>query len=426
MHLLHALRTVSRMESSSVRAMVFDDIASRSPKIRLVLRIHSLCRTLGVAHMLVGVYGVSYYIRCVLPQRSVRWLGIGCYPNELRHLDEIDRLMQDYAPARVTWKLVHFRGVWDVIRTIPNIKKLWRFCRLVKHIERRHGFMPACRVMATLFLYIRFSQWFVAHGCNAVVTTSDYSPDGAALTCAAAQHGVKRIIVPHALPSLEVDGRSMLSFDGYVLDSNAMRARFEYFQPITGEVVYRGLESVYAPLDITGLDNHSLHVAILLSGATNLDVLRQLIHTILQQHDARILVRGHPVDFANPDFSELQHISEHVQLSRGSSLMDDVRGKDLMIAANSTVILQGLRMGVPTVFCDALDGLPHDYNGFARDGLVYELPDISVVDVRDVRVFYEREDWCVRMEYFDAGYGRDAAQMQAQVKDALHRWMIRS
>ncbi|NBO17910.1 MAG: hypothetical protein EBV03_01555, partial [Proteobacteria bacterium] len=239
MQLLLALRTVSRIESSPIREEVFRDIASRSVAIRLALRVYALCRRLGLAPLLVGAYGFSYFVRLVLPDKPVRWLAVGLYANEVKELNALEALLGADAPVRVGWRLLNGQGLRAV-----RLRRLRRLYRVVAQLERRHGFMPACRVIATLFLYLRFHGWLSAMRPQAVIATSDYSPDGAALTAAAGSLGIKRIYVPHALPSLQI-ARSMLAFDAYVFDSEAMAARFASIAPIRGEVVYRGVRGGY-------------------------------------------------------------------------------------------------------------------------------------------------------------------------------------
>lgn len=410
MQLLLALRAVSRIESSAIREGVFRDIASRSPAIRLALRAHALCRRLGLGPLLVGAYGFSYFVRLVLPGQRVRWLAVGLYANEVKELDALAVLLGPDAPARVGWRLFNVQGLGAV-----RLRKLRSLYRMVVHIERRHGFMPACRVMATLFMYLRFHAWLKAMQPNAVVVTSDYSPDGAALTAAAGSLGIRRVYVPHALPSLQI-GRSMLAYDAYVFDSEAMRERFSRLAPIAGEVVYRGVRG-----------GHTLmkrmppgRVGVFLAGATHMEGLLAMVRA-LSGRFAEVLVRGHPVDFTNPDFTQVEQAAANVRISRGQALEQDAASCTLVVAGNTTAILEVLRQGVPVVYSAQLDTIPRDYNGFVTDGLVPELVSPEALQPQAVQNFFDAA-WEKRMRYFDAGYGQDAQALRTQLVAALKRW----
>lgn len=419
MQLLLALRVVSRIESSPVRATVFEDIAGRSWVIRLVLRLYHTAQVFGLEHLLVAGYAASYYVRAVLPKSKTQVLGVGFYANELRSLHLAEGLLAPQKLCKVGWQLLNPAGVIALFSGTGKWYKTWR---LIKRIQQQHDFMPACRVMATLFLYIRFRQWFLAHGAQAVIVTSDYSPDGAAMTAAANVSGAKTIYIPHALPSLAIERYYMLGFDYYLLQSEAMMRRFSHWRKIDGEIFYQGVRGSYAPLQLANLDASRVKIGILLSGATRMDRLRELIISLLKQHTPEmILVRGHPVDFTNPDFSALTQIDGRVKISQGAALEEDVGACDVMISSNSTVIVDSLRMGTPTVFYDGLDDLPYDYNGLVSDGLVPAMKDTQL-DIAKVKDFFSR-DWLLQMQYFDSAYAQDRAQLDEQVSEILQQWV---
>lgn len=416
MKLLKALRRVSRIESSPIREAVFQDIAGRSVIIRGVVQVHGLCRRIGISHWMVAAYGFSHYLRASLPEKDARWLGIASFPNELRQLDDLDAVMgPGWEAARVRWR-------WNM-QGLPALswKDMKRILRLVRHIDSTHRFMPACRITAALFLYVRLRSWLEAHKPRAIVVTSDYAPDAVALSAAAAQAGIVRLYVPHALPSLKIAGR-VLDFDLYLFDSEAMHSRFHSMSPITGKVIYRGVRGMHRDMLLGGLQSGKPRIGIFLSGGADVNALRNTILGIARLSPQVVLVRGHPVDFANPDFSQLHRISPLVKVSEGTTLEQDTKACDVIIAGNTTAILECLRMGVPTVYLGALDHIPHDYNGFVADGLVPEIHDASELDPVAVAAFYS-EEWLQRMRYFDAAYGVDARVVKRQVRDHIIAWL---
>lgn len=414
MHLLRALRTVARMESLPAREEVFQDIARRSPLIRLVLGVYACARPLGLAPLLVGAYGFSYFLRVVLP-RGARCLGVGFYPNELKKLAEMNALMGEGWLANVGWKLPNGQGLRAALCGAGGA---WRVYGLTVRLVRGLSFMAGCRVVATLFLYVRFYGGLKKLRPQAVLVTSDYSPDGAALAAAAGALGITRIYVPHALPSMYVKGRTLLDFELYILDSEAMQRRFAAMWPLSGAVVLRGVGGQMRPMQLARLDAKKPRFGIFLSGLTHMPALLALVKGLERFSPGCILVRGHPVQFVNPDFAAVGQASAAVRISRGTSLLEDADACDLIIAPNSTMFLEVLKFGVPCVYYAALDNAPHDYNGLVADGLLPEISGVEQLDMAALAAFY-RQHWEARMEYFDAAYGQDAAALERRVKQAL-------
>lgn len=419
MQLLRALRTVSRIESSEIRENVFLDIAGRQPVIRLVLFVYGIAKSLGISHLMVAGYGLSYFVRAQLPRHKVRWLGIAVYPNEVKQLDDLDRVMgEGWQVSRVVWQLFSLRAIFLLWGAVLRVRRMRRVLRLVRRIDATHRFMPACRVTAALFLYLRLKPWLAQQRPRAVVVTSDYSPDGAALAAAAGSLGIMRIYMPHALPSFHLPGRGLLTYELYVFDSEAMHSRFATMGATGGEVVYRGVRGQHKALQLERLREVEPCIGIFLSGFTNMAVLESTIRGLVRFEPRRILVRGHPVDFSNPDFSKLADINPLVTISRGATLEGDAEACDVILAGNTTAILETLRMGVPTVYYGKLDMITHDYNGFVADRLAPEIADVTALDLRMVEEFFS-SGWVERMHYYDAAYGRDAEDLQRQVRGAI-------
>lgn len=389
------------------------DIARRHVVIRLVLRIHAACRVVGISHVLVALYGALYFLRAALPAGRVRWLGTAVYPNEVKQLDDIEQVMgEGWQVARVQW-----RFSWNAFKAMMGFRRARTVLRLVRHLDRRYRFMPACRATVTLFLYLRFRRWLAAQPPKAVLVTSDYSPDGAALNSAASSAGVARIYSPHALPSLHIAGRNLLDYDLYLFDSEAMQARFASIAPLRGRVVYRGVRGGYLPMRLAGLEAAQPRIGIFLSSGANLPVLKALIAALGRLNPKVILVRGHPVEFSNPDFSQVGQLPG-VKISQGTKLEEDVAACDVIIGGNSTVILESLRLGTPTAYHAGLDLIPYDYNGFVAEGLVRDIAPVEAFEIRALAAFFGAE-WLASMRYFDAGYGQDAQVMAAALREQL-------
>ncbi len=418
MHLLKAIRTVARLESSPERQRVFDDIARRSRTIRFALYAHRLCRLLKCSHLLVALYGLAYFVRAGLPGHTPLWLTTGIYPNEHKQLDRIDALMGQNAPARIAWSFKQKDGWRAAFGALRHPRGVLRLLKAFKRIEARLPFMAACRVAMALFLYVRFRQWLERQTVQAVLVTSDYSPDAAALSTAAASLRIKRAYLPHALPGALMAGRTLLDYELYVFDSYAMRDRFAACSKLEGAIVYRGIHGEPYPLRCDGLMKKPLNIGIFLSAAASLNAVAETVESLARLNPALILIRGHPVQFSNPDFSAIAQAAPYVEVSSGISLAQDSKRCDLIVAGNTTAVLEVLKNGTPVVYLPTLDGTSFDYNGFVQNGLVPLISSAAELDLASVAAFY-RPGWEERMQYFDAAYGQNPAALDAEVKHAL-------
>jgi hypothetical protein len=423
MPLLKAIRSISRLESSALRESVFQDIASRNVIIRCAVTIHRLCRRLGISHYLIGFYGLSYFVRARMPQSTPQSLATAVYPNEIKQLDDLDDLMGTAKPMRVQWSFAHTGGWLALLGNARHLRDVARFMRLFKKIENRLSFMPACRVAEMLFLFIRFRNWLESNRVRAVIVTSDYAPDSAALTCAAASLGIARIYMPHALPSYStLTGRTLLDYEYYIFDSKAMHDRFANKGALGGQVIYRGIRGESRPLQTGRLDRPRLRFGIVLSGLTNLEVLGRTIAGLKRFSPERILIRGHPVTFANPDFSAIRQKNPEVVISSNTTLLQDADSCDLVIGGNTTAFLEILKYGIPAVYLSALDYQPDDYNGFVQDKLLLAIRSADALDPQAIKMFFTSA-WEERLAYFDAAHSRDNVSLKQDVRRALLSWV---
>ena len=96
------------------------------------------------------------------------------------------------------------------------------------------------------------------------------------------------------------------------------------------------------------------------------------VHGLLA-HDriAKVIVRPHPVNLWPALADRIDSLGDRrVRLRSGGSLAADLRECDLVLAGNSTVLLDAVVAGCPACYVRGLDHGPYDVQAFVRDGLV--------------------------------------------------------
>lgn len=71
--------------------------------------------------------------------------------------------------------------------------------------------------------------------------------------------------------------------------------------------------------------------------------------------------------------------------------MDDLKGLDVVFGGNSSVLIEAVTAGVPSVYIDHLDHGSADLHGFVASGLIYR-GDVDPA-LNDILRFYQRPEW---------------------------------
>ena len=135
---------------------------------------------------------------------------------------------------------------------------------------------------------------------------------------------------------------------------------------------------------------------------------------------AEVLVPAHPVNLWPRLAGRMASLGDRrVRVLSERPLAADVRECDLLLAGNSTVLLDAVIAGCPACYVPGFDHGPHDVQGFVRDGLVCELQHSWSIDDGAIRRFYERDGWpAVLRRYADVD--RDDAEVARAVGAAVN------
>ena len=133
----------------------------------------------------------------------------------------------------------------------------------------------------------------------------------------------------------------------------------------------------------------------------------------------KCIVRPHPVNLWPALADRMESLGDRrVQTAFGGSLAADLHDCDLVLAGNSTVLLDAVVAGRPACYVRGLDHGPYDVQSFVRDGLVCELEQPWSLDGAAIRRFYARDTWpAVLRRYADVD--RDDAEAARAVRAAV-------
>jgi hypothetical protein len=372
-------------------------------------------------------FAVGNGVRCWLRMRATGTPGgvLACAhrANERRAVAELRASVGD-----VPWSDVRFdlrdagRDAGRALRAAPREtwRHLARAAGLSRHLRREHDLFLVVRALELVFLYDRLGR-LLDEGRHRVAVTSTYSnPWGIALNLAARRRGIPVVHVMHGAPlwplprldyalvvandraSLEVLARAGCRIDRGVVKSARPR--------------HRAL-----PVSPAG---RPLTVGIFLSKEPARDRVLAWIAGLLD-HAAvgHVLVRPHPANLWSGLEEALAALPPtRVTLSSGDATAD-LRRCDAIVAGNSSVHLEALTMGVPSVHVRALDNTPGDAFQLAGDDLLFAADAPAQLDPAALHAFYARPSWRAAFARY-ANLEQDEAEVAAELRDAFAGFLV--
>jgi hypothetical protein len=425
--LLRALRIVINADSDPVRQVLFANLVQARRSVRWAYRVHAQLAGTWASALLISGFGLAYFLRISFPSKSgASILTAAKHANARRQIARVCGWVGQEHCGQIRTTL-EFSGALAgltslVDRDSPAI--LLRSLRIIRGLDRKYGFLVACRSVAAIAWYARTKAILVECRPGAVLVSSDSNPEEVGFTAAASELAIPRVFVSHAYPT---PFSPALNFSLSILEGEgAVRSRTRR-SPIKGEIVLAGVEGDSAPLDVARFERKGPVIGIFAPKAVSWPTLAAVIEDCRHAFDARqIVIRWHPsrLDQAR-HLHSLGDLSGIEESPMTAALSDVARRCDWVIAdENSNVHLPVLKLGIPTIVVKGLGLYPasrSDMYGFAAAGIVFP-PVASIREVRApaLKAFFE-DGWAARFRQYDASYMRSQAEIGAEVRRAIWR-----
>jgi hypothetical protein len=423
-YISRAARIVAQKDGGSFRQAAFAYLASHNKRVSLAKRLYQvLGKHRWPATLLVSGYGLAAFLRVNTAGNEKIW-SVGRYRNEERQFSFTEECAQQpigrvKINTAAIWRL---NTVLDLVNLLASPREVLGSLRLIHQYGARGDFLISCRVAATAGFAARFRRILRRHKqLEALLVSSDTNPYATSACEVARDLGLARIYITHGhMPA----SPPRVDFDLWLLDGPELRDVYNRVSPVTGEVVYKGAEGEYRPMNADTPDRTELVVGVFASLLVDWNETAALIQRV---HDSvkpkRIILRFHPNQtIRDPLAKRLLPNLPNLEYSDGEQLLTaDAERCDLVLAGNSSCHLTLLKYGVPTAYVRGLDIVPHDFYGFLRDNIVpaYETPE--EICIEDIFEFYRDPDWCQRFARYDASYGADQRLIRARVERAIER-----
>jgi hypothetical protein len=388
-----------------------------------VYGLHRWLGALSLSALLGAAYGLAFFLSITPPrQHRGRVARVARHANARRQTARVAAwLGGDDCGAVETLP----RGIFGPFRFTPrSVHGFATAFRVVRRVDRRHGFLVSSRVASALAWYARGRAILAARAIEAVLVSSDSNPEELGFAAAARAAGAATVFISHAYPT---PLSPVLDFSLSILEGKAEVAARSRKGPIKGAVVFAGLEGESAPIDISRFERTGPVVGIFTPKAINWSTLAAVINDCRQQlHARQIVIRWHPSMLEPPRLAQvLADVTGVVETSPSLTVWEVAQQCDWVIAdENSGVHLPVLKLGIPTVAVRHLGLYPEsrsDLYGFVANGIVFP-PVASIQDIKAAALAsFFSGDWRQRFQEYDAAYLRPEAVIGGEVQRAVGR-----
>ena len=418
--LLRVLRVVIRADSDPARQALFANLMQARLLVHILFSFHARVEGTRLSACLIAAYGAASANRVTYPSQARPILAYGGHANARRQVARIVACLGDLGCGWITPS----PGAGGARRLLQAARSPWwrRLVPLLRRLDRRHGFLVACRASVGIAWYAAALSELQRRRPKAVLVSSDSNPEEMGLLGAARLLGVPRVFVSHAYPT---PLSPPLDFTLSILEGNAaVRARRER-GPITGDILLAGVEGESGPLDVGRFSREAPVIGIFTPKAVSWPTLAAIIDDCRRHFQPRrIVLRWHPSMMEEPRLAHLLHDrSGLIESARGLPLEDVARQCDWVIAdENSNVHLPVLKLGIPTIAVRHLGIYPEsraDQYGFVAHGVI--LPPLhSVTEITPERMAgFFTEAWRERFAEYDASYLKSPAAMTGAIRAAI-------
>ena len=335
--------------------------------------------------------------------------------NERRAVEALPQLLSELEWTE--WKFRR-RPEAAALRALAGLRpaSVLRAFRLARRLHRRHEFFKVLRVVEMLGYYARYLSLFRGGRFRLAVMSSHSNPHGIAFNLAARRCGVPVVLVTHGMPVRPV---AQLSYELALVHCEAARRTYAEEGCRMGRVLVHGRRQHHAPMPAGPLPAR-LSVGVFLCKDVNEVRLRALVERLLADpRVSRVLVRPHPKNlWRGLDAWVASRGEPRLSLSPGGTVFQDIAASDVVLAGNSSVLVEAVTAGRPAAYVRGIDHGPPDLHAFVARGLVYRYADERGFDPEAMQRFYQSPDWPAALRLF-ANIDEDEASVAARTRDAL-------
>ncbi|PYS89138.1 MAG: hypothetical protein DMF64_18435 [Acidobacteria bacterium] len=412
--LYRGIKNLLRCDEAEVVTGIARYVMSQHASLRRGAALMTRTRETPLPSVVALLGGVTRLLEVRADERRDGAVWVARLSNERRAIEPLLALLPELG-----WTELKFRRRPDVVSLAALARSLGsarRILKLARRLHRRHEFFKVLRVIELIGYYARYLDLFQRGRFRLAVMSSHSNPHGIAFNLAARKCGVPVVLITHGMPVRPV---ARLSYDLAVVHCEAARQTYLNEGCRIERGLIHGRRQHHAPMPTGPLPEH-LRVGIFLCKDVNEQRLRAVVERLLADaRVARILVRPHPKNlWLGLDEWTLTRNDPRLRRNSGGSVYRDLEETDIVLAGNSSVLVDAVARGRPAAYVPGLDYGSLDLHQFVARGLIYPIDEELSFDPDALLRFYQRPDWPDVLRLF-ANVDEDEASVAAQAAAAM-------
>jgi len=393
--LYSGIKNLLRCDEAEVVQGIANYVISQHRSVRVVSRLVELTRHTPFPALLTLLAWTRSFLAVCPEGPLVGAAWIARLSNERRALEPLIALSPE-----LKWTELKFQsrvGMRAALRlTLRNLKYIPRVYKIGRRMHLQFESFKAMRVVELLGYYTRYVELFGQGNFTLALTSNHSNPHGIAFSLAARKFGVPVVLVSHGMPVRPV---ARLKYALAVVLSEAAGKTYADEGCEIDRLLIHGRKQNYVPMRAFP-PPPKVNVGIFLCKDVNDERLKTLVENLLaSDRVARILIRPHPKNlWRNIDSWIASHDDEQLFQSCKPTVLDDLKGLDLVFGGNSSVLIDSVTAGVPSAYVDDLDHGPPDLHRFVAEGLIYG-SDVDP-DPDAILRFYQQPGWVQTLRTF--------------------------
>lgn len=418
--LCRGIKSILHCDEAEVVSGIARYVISQHGSLRLLSALIERTRETPVPAAVALVGGLKSFFEVRPGDRRDGAVWVARLGNERRAIETLSLLFPELGWTELTF---HRRPDSAAVSALArSLGPAWRrILRIARLLHRRYEFFKVLRVVELIGYYARYIGIFQNGRFGLAVMSSHSNPHGIAFNLAAQKCGVPVVLITHGMPVRPV---AKLSYDLAVVHCEAARQTYLEAGCQMARVLVHGRRQHHAPM-LAGPLPERLAVGIFLCKDVNDERLRAVVDQLLgDSRVSRILVRPHPTNlWVGLDAWIASRNDPRVRRSSSGPVFRDLEALDIVLAGNSSVLIEAVTAGRPSGYVPGLDHGSPDLHGFVARGLIYPIDDELGFAPNAMLRFYQRPDWSTVLRLF-ANIDEDEASVAARAGAAMRELAV--
>ena len=393
--LFRGIRNILRCDEAEAVHGIARYVVSQHRSLRILSVLIERTQNSPIPGVIALIGWLRSFLSIAQVDRSAGAVWIARLGNERRALETLPNLSPELG-----WTELKFHTLPNAVALSSLARKLGprRIFRIVRRLHQRYEFFKVLRVVELIGYYARYLEIFQNARFDLAVMSSHSNPHGIAFNVAAQKCGVPTVLITHGMPVRPV---ARLSYDLAVVHCEAARETYLKEGCRMDRILVHGRQQHHAPMPAGRLPER-LSVGVFLCKDVNEKRLREVIEGLLSDRRvSRIIIRPHPKNlWLGLDAWIASRNDARICRTFGSSVVRDVEASDIVLAGNSSVLVDAVTAGRPSGYVPGLDHGAPDLHAFVARGLIYPIDHDPCFNPDAMLRFYQRPDWSTVLRLF--------------------------